>query len=397
MSSPASDIDRHIIAARRFERRHGPDSLDVPAYVKDRHLPRSITTASAVIESEVVASGIGAPPPVGLPAAGAHSTDPGAHVQRRDLLRWTGYLAAVALVGCRPAGEPLTTGTAAGHAAAPPRPQPPRQPRSAPAPAAGQRPVAPADEPVEEPPEELAGDDPAADEPPPDEPAAEPEPPADDPEPTEPEPPPEDPPEETDEPEEPTATSVHIEVICRDALGLVAAGSGARSHTISRLTLHHTAVPLGANRNAPSRLRGHQRFHQDNDWADIAYHYGIDLRGNVYELRDVGLAGDTFTNYDPAGHFLVVCEGDYDQERPSDAMLQATAALLAHGASRFGVSPDTLTGHRDHAATSCPGANLYNRLGDLRRETARLTTASVTTVSLCGSAGRDRVAAIEAG
>lgn len=314
-------------------------------------------------------------------------------MQRRDLLRWTGYLAVAAALGCRPEAEPTKTGTAADPS---PHQQPPRRPRPAPAPAAGEQRSPTAEAEPEEPVEELAADEPVADEPARPEPADD-EPPAEPDEPApadEPEPPVDEPQEE---PEEPSATSAHVQIICRDALGLVAAGSGGRSHTISRLTLHHTAVALGENRNAPARLRGHQRFHQDAGWVDIAYHYGIDLRGNVYELRDVGLAGDTFTNYDPAGHFLVVCEGNYDRERPSDAMLQATATMLASAVSRFSVSPDTLTGHRDHVATSCPGSNLYAKLGELRQETARLAAASVTTGSLCESAGRDRIAAIEAG
>ena len=186
-------------------------------------------------------------------------------------------------------------------------------------------------------------------------------------------------------------------MICRDALGLSPAKAGGSSHAIQRLTLHHTEVVLGDNRNAPGQLRGPQSFHQGHGWVDIAYHFGVDKRGNIYELRDPAVAGETFTEYDPAGHFLVVCEGDYNSEAPTEAMLQATAEILAYGARRFGVSADTLTGHRDHTGTTCPGHNLYPRLGELRAETSRLAASPLQHASLCGSAGRDRVAAIEAG
>ena len=62
------------------------------------------------------------------------------------------------------------------------------------------------------------------------------------------------------------------------------------------MTIHHTGVVLGDNRNAPARLRQHQQLHQnDRGWIDIAYHVGIDRNGNIYELRDPGIKGDTAT------------------------------------------------------------------------------------------------------
>ena len=38
-------------------------------------------------------------------------------------------------------------------------------------------------------------------------------------------------------------------------------------------------------------------------FIDIAYHIGVDRDGNLYELRDTAIAGDTDTKYDPTGHF----------------------------------------------------------------------------------------------
>ncbi|MCV7114504.1 N-acetylmuramoyl-L-alanine amidase [Mycolicibacterium setense] len=189
--------------------------------------------------------------------------------------------------------------------------------------------------------------------------------------------------------------------ICRRAWGAAPARAGGRPHTITRMTLHHTAVVLGDNRNAPSRLRQHQQYHQnDRGWIDIAYHVGVDRNGNIYELRSPELAGDTATNYDPAGHFLVLCEGDFDQETVSEAQLNGAATAFAWAAQQFRLASGTLGGHRDFADTACPGANLYSHLtsGDLHtRIDALLAAGPVDLLRLCGEEAATKVAAIEAG
>jgi hypothetical protein len=190
-------------------------------------------------------------------------------------------------------------------------------------------------------------------------------------------------------------------LLCREAWGARPARPGGKRQTITRMTLHHEAVVLGDNRNAPERLRKDQLYHQNQKgWIDIAYHVGVDRNGNLYELRSTDLAGDTATDYDTAGHFLVLCEGDFDQEAVSEAQLQATALAFAWAAQNFHVKSDTLAGHRDFAQTSCPGANLYAHLssGDLKRRIDTLLTGGgVNLERFCGPDAAARVAAIEAG
>ena len=189
--------------------------------------------------------------------------------------------------------------------------------------------------------------------------------------------------------------------LCRDAWGAQPARSGGRVHTITRMTLHHEAVVLGDNRNAPGHLRADQHYHQDKlGWIDIAYHVGVDRNGNIYELRSTKIAGDTATDYDTTGHFLVLCEGDFDQEAVSEAQLHGAALAFAWAAQNFAVATDTLSGHRDLAQTSCPGANLYAHLssGDLKHRINELLAAGrVDLQPFCGPDAAARVAAIEAG
>ncbi len=203
----------------------------------------------------------------------------------------------------------------------------------------------------------------------------------------------------TSPPSAPATTSVQL--LCRDAWGARPARAGGRRHTITRLTLHHEAVVLGQNSNAPEHLRKDQRYHQDQlGWIDIAYHVGVDRNGNIYELRSTEIAGDTATDYDTTGHFLVLCEGDFDQEAVPDAQLQGAALAFAWAAQNFGVATDTLAGHRDLAKTSCPGANLYAHIssGDLKRRIDDLLAAGrVDLQRFCGPDAAARVAAIEAG
>ena len=168
------------------------------------------------------------------------------------------------------------------------------------------------------------------------------------------------------------------------------------------MTIHHTAAILGANSNAPARLRQHQHYHQDtHGWIDIAYHISVDRHGNLYELRSPGIVGDTATGYDPTGHFLVVCEGDFDEERVTEAQLNGAALAFAWAATKYGIPSSTLQGHRDASPdTSCPGASLYEHVasGDLRnRIDGLLAVGPVDLVTVCGPEASRAVADIEAG
>jgi hypothetical protein len=161
-------------------------------------------------------------------------------------------------------------------------------------------------------------------------------------------------------------------------------------------------VVLGDNSNAPARLQQHQRYHQDSQgWIDIAYHLSVDRNGNIYQLRDPRLVGDTATDYDPTGHFLVVCEGDFDKEQVTEAQLAGAALAFAWAAQEYGIATDTLTGHRDNSPqTSCPGESLYAHVtdGDLQsRIESILAAGPVDLMPVCGPEADAIVAEIKAG
>ena len=202
----------------------------------------------------------------------------------------------------------------------------------------------------------------------------------------------------------PTTTSLAAAavapIICKNAWGARPLAGELGSHSIERMTVHHTAVRLDRNSDAPGHIRGHQAFHQQSGWVDLAYHYMIDANGNIYEGRPFSAPGDTFTSYDPAGHFLVCCEGNFDQQDLPEAQLASLAAMLAWGSAAFGISPDTIGGHRDYASTTCPGTSLAKTLEDgtlLDAVVALLESGGVELTEACGTEGTALVSAIEAG
>ncbi len=138
-------------------------------------------------------------------------------------------------------------------------------------------------------------------------------------------------------------------------------------HTIERLTIHHAGTQSGVT-GAP-QYRGWQSWHMDgNGWPDIAYHLIIGVDGTVHEGRDPAYRGDTATTYDTTGHFLVVVEGNFDDEEPTAAQLESLVAVLAWASATYAVSPTTIAGHLDYAATVCPGRHLQKRIasGEIR-------------------------------
>lgn len=173
-----------------------------------------------------------------------------------------------------------------------------------------------------------------------------------------------------------------------------------KAHQIQRLTVHHTASPISQVADAPGQIRAHQKYHQQNKgWPDLAYHFIIDPAGNIYEGRDPAFRGDTATDYDPTGHFLVCLEGDYEQAAVNDAQIQSLARVLAWGAATFEVPVSTLAGHRDFASTQCPGDAVYALLADgsLADDIeAVLADGKPELRSVCGSDGDKLVDEIEA-
>ena len=192
-----------------------------------------------------------------------------------------------------------------------------------------------------------------------------------------------------------------IQAICKDAWGGREAAGAFTSHNIERMTVHHTAAVLDSNHKAPARVRQHQRFHiDDRGWPDLAYHFIVDANGHVYEGRPVTAVGDTGTNYDPTGHFLVCAEGDFNQQSIPPIQVAAVVDLLAWGAVQFGVDASTIRGHRDWASTSCPGEEFYPLIssGSLEQSVRDRIAVGAPSVSiLCGDPAAQIVADIEAG
>jgi hypothetical protein len=171
----------------------------------------------------------------------------------------------------------------------------------------------------------------------------------------------------------PPVPALDLEVVSRAAWGAAPADrSKMHGHTIELLTVHHAGDQTTTT--GPARYRSWQSFHMSRGWGDLAYHYIIGVDGTVYEGRDTRYAGATGTNYEPSGHFLVVVEGNFDHDRPTQAQRDSLVRVLAWASTEFGVSPSTIAGHRDHAATTCPGGNLYPYIagGEIERDVRAL-------------------------
>jgi hypothetical protein len=148
----------------------------------------------------------------------------------------------------------------------------------------------------------------------------------------------------------------------------IPADARLRPHTIRQLTLHHGGEDFPPAKDVPQHLRNLQAWsRREKRWADIPYHFIVDLQGRIYACRPLEFAGDTNTEYDPAGHALVCVLGNYQTAAPSPAQLAAIMDLFAWLCETHGLGPETIAGHKDHSAqTDCPGKNLHAQLANGR-------------------------------
>lgn len=169
-----------------------------------------------------------------------------------------------------------------------------------------------------------------------------------------------------------------LKILARAEWGANPPAAEMKRHTPVRITIHHTATPQKPERSLKDKLQALQKFSQNPGvlgngkakpaWPDVPYHYYIAADGEVAEGREVEFVGDTNTEYDPTGHALVVLEGNFELEQPTETQLASLRKMIAWLAARFHVPAEKIGGHKDFASTLCPGKNLHKLIPDLARQ-----------------------------
>lgn len=161
-------------------------------------------------------------------------------------------------------------------------------------------------------------------------------------------------------------------IVPREAWGARPPSGPMRPHSIGRITIHHTAGLQRPERALDAKLRALQDFSQASSpladgrtkqpWPDIPYHFYVDLEGRIAEARDVGYAGDSNTAYDPAGHLLIVLEGNFESEFATAPQVESLRRLVVWAAAKWDVPASQIGDHNDFAQTACPGRRLESLL-----------------------------------
>lgn len=141
-----------------------------------------------------------------------------------------------------------------------------------------------------------------------------------------------------------------------------AAPKDYKKHIPIRITVHHEGTQLLLTDDAANKIKRIQTWGMgpDRDWADIPYHFLIAPNGVIYEGRDPYTVGETATEYDPTGHLLITCLGNFEKQEVFPEQLKSLIRLIDFCSKKYAIPLETLSTHRDNSQqTTCPGKNLY--------------------------------------
>ncbi|MDO4801723.1 MAG: N-acetylmuramoyl-L-alanine amidase [Prevotellaceae bacterium] len=133
---------------------------------------------------------------------------------------------------------------------------------------------------------------------------------------------------------------------------------------ITRLIVHCTATPEGKHFTVDNV----RKWHKQQGWSDIGYHYLIYLDGTIAEGRDINLVGAHTTGYNTGSIGICYVGGlaatvpddsslGKSKDTRTDAQKKSLRALLAQLKAMYG-NP-TIYGHRNFAKKDCPSFNAY--------------------------------------
>jgi hypothetical protein len=127
---------------------------------------------------------------------------------------------------------------------------------------------------------------------------------------------------------------------------------------VNKVVCHHPAHPTWGI------MEIHNYHKNSKGWAGIGYNYLICKDGRIQEGRGKNVGAHcSGRNSDTLG---VCFQGDFDKQHMTDAQVKAGGWLIAKLIKEHGLQINDVLGHRDLAATACPGKNF--RMADLKAE-----------------------------
>lgn len=132
--------------------------------------------------------------------------------------------------------------------------------------------------------------------------------------------------------------------------------------TTDLIVIHH----VGEIDRDVSAEEIHQ-WHLNNGWSGIGYHYVVRKDGTVERGRPRNAVGSHAQGFNSRSIGINIV-GDFEQATPTFAQIESASSLIAELCNIYGFTPnsETIVGHCDLMATTCPGANLYSLLRDIR-------------------------------
>jgi peptidoglycan hydrolase-like amidase/archaellum component FlaG (FlaF/FlaG flagellin family) len=160
---------------------------------------------------------------------------------------------------------------------------------------------------------------------------------------------------------------------------------------VSKFIVHHTATVSNLE-NPKQAIRDTYYYHAvTRGWGDIGYNYIIDTNGNIYEGRfgGEGVVG-AHAGLANTGTIGISVLGNYEENAVPKKVQDAIAKLIAAKSKIHNIDPkgkstfrgeytNNVLGHRDVAATACPGKNLYALLPQIAKTAASLKNSTSTT------------------
>lgn len=139
---------------------------------------------------------------------------------------------------------------------------------------------------------------------------------------------------------------------------------------IRYITVHHDGMePFLATdqQSAAAHLELIRRLHRRKGWGDIGYHFAVDRAGRVWEARPLCYQGAHVKDHN-RGNIGIVVLGNFEEQSPSEAQLEALRRHIAALMRQYNVPPSHVQSHQEWGAhTACPGGRLQAYIDKTRR------------------------------